>query len=89
MDDRLPLDGPDFKTRVLTVLWPAFMMAGVLEMLVFALVDPQQLHGWGADASAWPRGAVYTLAFFVFWLAIALASALSLWLATPDRRSGD
>lgn len=83
MDGTLPGTGPDFKTRVLTVLWPAFMMAGVLEMLVFALVDPQQLHGWGVDASLWPRGAVYTLAFFTFWAAIAVASAVSLWLAAP------
>lgn len=73
------------RARWLTVLWPAFLMAGVLEMLVFALVDPDQLHGWGVDASAWPRPAVYTLAFFVFWLAIAVASAISLWLATPPR----
>jgi hypothetical protein len=50
--DEPGLRGPDWKTRALTVLWPAFMMAGVLEMLVFALVDPQQLHGWGVDASA-------------------------------------
>jgi len=89
-----PLDepgvrGPDLKTRALTVLWPAFMMAGVLEMLEFALVDPQQLHGWGVDASAWPRAAVYTLAFGVFWAAIAAASAVSLWLATPERRAID
>ena len=61
-------------------------MAGVLEMLVFALVDPAQLQGWGVDASAWPRPAVYTLAFFIFWLAIGVASAVSLWLATPPRR---
>lgn len=83
MDSALPSPGPDLKTRVLTVLWPAFMMAGVLEMLVFALVDPQQLHGWGVDASSWPRGAVYTLAFLTFWVAIAVASAISLWLAAP------
>lgn len=74
---------PPARARWLTVLWPAFLMAGVLEMLVFAFVDPDQLHGWGVDASAWPREAVYTLAFFTFWLAIAVASAISLWLATP------
>jgi hypothetical protein len=78
---------PDFKTRALTVLWPAFVMAGVLEMLVFALVDPQQLHGWAVDAAAWPRAAVYTLAFFVFWLCISGASAVSVWLATPEHRT--
>lgn len=74
---------PGLTTRALIVLWPAFLAAGVLEMVVFALVDPQQLHGLGIDAATWPRGAVYSIAFLVFWLAVAAASAVSLWLATP------
>lgn len=83
-------DGPDLKARVMTVLWPAFLMAGVLEMLVFAFVDPHSLHGWGVDSAAWSATAVYTLAFLVFWVFIAAASAISLWLsgsvALPDSR---
>lgn len=74
-------DGPDFKARVMTVLWPAFLVAGVLEMLVFAFVDPHSLQGWGVDTAAWPATAVYTVAFLVFWAFIAVASAISLWLA--------
>lgn len=83
MDAMLQPAAPQLKVRLLTVLWPSFLMAGVLEMFVFALVDPQQLHGWSIDASAWPRGAVYTVAFFVFWAATAAAAAISLWLALP------
>jgi hypothetical protein len=71
---------PDSKTRALTVLWPAFLMAGVLEMLVFALVDPHQLHGWGIDSADWPAGAVYTIAFLLFWCVIAAAAAAAVWL---------
>ena len=26
------------------ILWPSFLMAGVMEMAVFAMVDPQDLH---------------------------------------------
>lgn len=75
------MPGPDLKTRLAIVLWPAFLAAGVLEMLVFALVDPRQLHGWGVDSGHWPAGAVYTLAFLLFWGVIALAAATAVWLA--------
>jgi hypothetical protein len=71
---------PDLKTRVMTVLWPAFLMAGVLEMLVFAVVDPHQLNGWGIDTAQWPAGAVYTVSFFLFWGVIAVAAAMAVWL---------
>lgn len=81
-------NGPDVKTRVVTVLWPAFLMAGVMEMLVFAMVDPEQLHGWGMDLATWPASAVYTVAFFLFWGIIAVASSLAVWLTqcspTPE-----
>ena len=30
--------------RLLQILWPAFLIAGVLEMLVFAVVDPEDLR---------------------------------------------
>jgi len=61
----------------MAVLWPAFLMAGVLEMLVFSLVDPQQLHGLGGEALGWSSTAVYTLSFFVFWAVIAVAGLLT------------
>lgn len=56
------------------ILWPAFLIAGVLEMVVFALVDPSgiSLGGWSPDVRT-----VYSLAFFVFWGLVALASGIS------------
>ena len=72
------------KQRALTVLWPAFAMAGVLEMLVFSQIDPAELHGLGASGMGWSPQAVYTIAFFVFWAVIAVASSVTLWLALPD-----
>jgi hypothetical protein len=65
------------RERVMAVLWPSFLMAGVLEMLVFAFVDPAQLHLFGGRPIEWPPGAVYTVSFFVFWAVIAAASALT------------
>jgi len=61
----------------MSVLWPAFLMAGVLEMLVFSVVDPQQLHGFGGEALGWSSTAVYTMTFFVFWIVIAVAGLLT------------
>lgn len=70
--------------RALSVLWSAFLTAGVLEMVVFALVDPRDLRWFGGDPLDLAPRAVYTLAFFVFWAVIALGGALSLLLCTPS-----
>jgi hypothetical protein len=72
-----------WRERSLAVLWPAFLMAGVLEMLVFSFVDPRQLRAFGGELLDWSPTAVYTVAFFVFWGVIAVASALTELLAAP------
>ena len=61
----------------LQILWPAFLMAGVLEVLVFALVDPSDLHWLGGAPIEASRQAVYTLAFLAFWAVIAAAGAIT------------
>ena len=66
--------------RMMWIAWPAFLLAGVIEMLVFALVDPQSLH-WFGHPLALSREAVYTLAFFVFWVLTMASSALTTLLA--------
>jgi hypothetical protein len=67
--------------RVATIAWPAFLGAGVLEMAVFAFVDPTTLSVPGGEALALSATTVYSLAFFVFWAAAAAACALTLLLA--------
>jgi len=67
--------------RVIRILWPAFLVAGVLETLVFAVVDPQDLHWFGGPPIDWPPVAVYSVTFIMFWGAIATATALSELLA--------
>lgn len=73
-----------FARRTLLVLWPAFLMAGVLEALVFAVVDPGSLHWFGGPALEWPAVAVYSVTFLIFWCAIAAAGTITQWL---DRAS--
>lgn len=70
------------KQRWMWVVWPAFLMAGVLEVLVFALVDPHDLH-WFGQPLALSRQGVYTLAFVVFWVVTATSSALTILLSLP------
>lgn len=71
-----------FAKRLMWIVWPAFLVAGLTEMLVFAMVDPQDLH-WLGRSLAMSREAVYTLAFFVFWILALISSALTALLAMP------
>jgi hypothetical protein len=78
------------KQRALTILWPAFLMAGVLEMLVFAVIDPGDLHWFGGEALNWSAQAVYTVTFLIFWGVISVAGALTALLAaSPDEINAD
>lgn len=69
--------------RLMWIAWPAFLVAAVLEMVVFALVDPSDLHWFGSPLLL-SREAVYTLAFFVFWGLTMASSALTTLLALPS-----
>lgn len=67
--------------RTMTIVWPAFLLAGLMEMLVFAMVDPHDLSWFGQPMEQiLSRQAIYTLSFFVFWSIISLSSALTLLL---------
>ncbi|MCV2363565.1 hypothetical protein LNV23_08905 [Paucibacter sp. DJ1R-11] len=77
---------PKLSSRwAMAVAWPAFFMAGVLEALVFAVIDPSDLSWFGAERLDWSRQAVYTVSFMIFWLVISLSASVSVMLATlPD-----
>lgn len=66
----------------MAVAWSSFLCAGVLELLVFAVVDPGELRWFGAAPVELSPQAVYTLSFLVFWGVLALASSLTLLLAS-------
>ena len=66
--------------KLMWIAWPAFLVAGVLEMLVFAMVDPQDLHWFGQPVELSRQG-VYTVAFFLFWGITMLSSGLTTLLA--------
>ena len=69
-----------FGRWAMAVVWPSFLMAGAMEMLVFALVDPSDLSWFGGERLALSRQAVYTIGFLLFWLVISVGASLSLLL---------
>lgn len=71
--------------RLMPVLWPSFVMAGVLDMMTFAVLDPDGMFWPGGTPFDWSRQAVYTVTFFLYWGAIALSSAITLRLAARSR----
>ena len=73
--------GP-IRLLAMQIAWPSFVMAGVMEALVFAVVDPRSLHWFGQEAIDWSPQAVYTVSFFLFWLVIASACGISRALNT-------
>ncbi|MEY4258294.1 MAG: hypothetical protein RJA56_1195 [Pseudomonadota bacterium] len=66
--------------RWMWIAWPAFLVAGLMEMAVFAVVDPADLNWMGSSING-SREAVYTVAFFVFWALAMLSSALTTLLS--------
>ncbi len=65
-----------------TVAWPAFLVAAVLEVAVFAFVDPLSLRSISGAALELSATAVYSLAFLVFWVCTSVACALTMLLAS-------
>jgi hypothetical protein len=78
-----PAERRPFRECALMILWPAFLMAGVLEMMVFAVVDPSTMHWFGADPIEWSRSTVYSVTFFIFWGVIGLSGAITNLLESP------
>lgn len=70
--------------------WPAFLAACLLELAVFALVDPHDLQ-WAGQPLGWSRLGAYSAAFFLFWAVSTVGCALTALLvrraAGPPRAS--
>ncbi len=61
------------------IFWPAFIVAGIAEMVFFTLFDPMELmlFGMALDCS---RITIYSIGFFCFWLLMSFSSALTYFL---------
>lgn len=68
------------RERWMWIAWPAFLVAAVLEMMVFAVLDPETLSLFG-EPVGWSRYAIYTVTFFIFWGMTMVSSALTVLLS--------
>lgn len=65
--------------RLIWVLWPSFIVAGVAVGLFFTVVDPQELYLFGEPVQ-FSRMATYSLGFFCFWAICAASSMLTCYI---------
>jgi hypothetical protein len=66
--------------RIMQCVWPAFLTAGVAELVFFSIFDPFELHFFGQPLD-WSRQAIYALGFFGFWGLGVASSAITLFLS--------
>jgi len=71
------------RRHLLLIVWPSFLIAGLLEMLVFSAAHPEDMKGFGGLLTQLSVSGVYTLAFLAFWAICAFGSVLTLALAGP------
>jgi len=72
------------RRMALRVLWPAFFTAGVLDAMVFAVLDPHDLRWFGGTLFGWSPVAVHSVTFLIFWAAITAATATTALLLLSD-----
>lgn len=68
--------------KVIAVLWPSFLTAGIATILFFAYFDPQllmQVSGYGEIT----RMAGYTIGFFLFWLLTSITCVMTCYFQRP------
>lgn len=65
--------------RWMWIVWPAFLAAAIMEMVVFAFVDPLDMH-WLGSPLEWSRNGIYTLAFFAFWAVTVFSGLMTVML---------
>ncbi len=76
------------KDQWLAAAWSGFLGAAVLEMLIFAVLDPAEFHLplLGPHPS---NMSIYAAAFFIFWLGTSLSSALTALLLSKNIKATD
>jgi len=68
--------------KVIAILWPSFLTAGVATILFFAYFDPQllmQVSGYGEIS----RMGGYTIGFFLFWMLTSITCVMTCYFQRP------
>ena len=65
--------------HVIWVLWPAFIAAGIAEVVFFTVIDPQHLYLLGKPVGL-PPLASYSIGFLLFWLICSGSSLMTFFM---------
>ncbi len=68
--------------KVIAILWPSFLTAGVATILFFTAFDPElimQVSGYAPIS----RLGGYTVGFFMFWALTSISSVLTCYFQRP------
>ena len=72
--------------RTIQILWPSFIVAGVMDILTFALFDPKELL-YQSAALFDSRLSAYSTMFFIFWLFGTASSVLTCYFQCISPKS--
>jgi hypothetical protein len=61
----------------MSILWPTFLMSGVLEALIFVVVNPEDLRWFNGPMLGWSTNAVYSMTFLIIWTVMIAAGVLT------------
>lgn len=64
--------------RLIWILWPSFIAAGLAEVVFFTVFNPQELYLFGEPVH-FSAVATYSIGFFGFWLACAASSFMTVF----------
>jgi len=68
--------------KVVSVLWPSFLTAGVATILFFTAFDPLDL-GMLLGVEQLERLEAYSIGFFLFWMLTSTSCALTCYFRKP------
>jgi hypothetical protein len=69
--------------KVIAVLWPSFLTAGVATIVFFTVFDPQEIAVCMGQEQAISRLGAYTIGFFLFWLLTSSSCMLTCYFQRP------
>ncbi|MDA8256421.1 MAG: hypothetical protein M0Z99_12420 [Betaproteobacteria bacterium] len=67
--------------KLMFILWPSFVVAGIAEGVFFTVIDPQELFLFGEPVH-FSTIATYSIGFFGFWAVCAASSLMTCFLQT-------
>ena len=68
--------------HIIWILWPAFIAAGIAEVVFFTVIDPKQLFLLGQPIEL-AALTTYSVGFFLFWV-LCIGSSLMTYFMLPQ-----